>query len=78
MLRIGLAVALALTLLATSALAKAQRAKVPTIGVLVVGAPGSETFSLLFREAMRELGYVDGPSASSSGRIADRRTAFPN
>jgi putative ABC transport system substrate-binding protein len=38
----------------------AQRRKVPTIGVLVVEAPGSEQFWLLFREMMRELGYVEG------------------
>ncbi len=40
--------------------AEAQQAKVPTIGVLVVGAPSSEKFWRLFREAMRELGYVEG------------------
>jgi putative ABC transport system substrate-binding protein len=36
------------------------QAKVPTIGVLVVGSPGSERFWKLFRELMRELGYVEG------------------
>ena len=36
--------------------------KVPTIGVLVVGAPGSEEFWRVFREAMRELGYIEGQS----------------
>jgi ABC-type uncharacterized transport system substrate-binding protein len=40
--------------------ARAQRPKVPTIGVLVVGSPGSEQFWRLFREGMRELGYVEG------------------
>jgi putative tryptophan/tyrosine transport system substrate-binding protein len=35
---------------------------VPTIGVLVVGSPGSEPFWQLFREAMRELGYIEGAS----------------
>jgi putative ABC transport system substrate-binding protein len=35
---------------------------VPTIGVLVVGAPGSEEFFRVFRDAMRGLGYVDGQS----------------
>src|SRR5262249_14803978 len=38
----------------------AQQRKVPTIGVLVVEAPGSEQFWRLFEKAMRELGYVDG------------------
>src|SRR5207248_6547789 len=37
-----------------------QQPKVPTIGVLVVGAPGSERFWRLFQESMRELGYVEG------------------
>ena len=40
----------------------AQQPKVPTIGVLVVGSPGSQQFWRLFREAMRELGYVEGQS----------------
>ena len=39
---------------------RAQQPKVPTVGVLVVGAPGSEQFWQLFREGMRELGYVEG------------------
>jgi putative ABC transport system substrate-binding protein len=33
-----------------------------TIGILVVGAPGSEQFLQLFREAMRGLGYIEGQS----------------
>src|SRR5262249_7284800 len=32
------------------------------IGALVVGAPGSEKFWRLFREAMQELGYIEGQS----------------
>ena len=40
--------------------ARAQQPKVPTVGVLVVGAPGSEQFWRLFRKEMRELGYVEG------------------
>ena len=39
---------------------RAQQSKVPTIGVLVVGVPGSETFWRLFQEALRDLGYVGG------------------
>src|SRR5438093_8837237 len=38
----------------------AQQKKMPTIGVLVVGSPGSERFWRLFRDGMRELGYVEG------------------
>jgi len=40
--------------------ARAQQPKVSTVGVLVVGAPGSEQFWRLFREGMRELGYIEG------------------
>src|SRR5258708_37714342 len=39
-----------------------QQRKGPTIGVLVVGAPGWEQFWRQFREAMRELDYVEGQS----------------
>jgi putative tryptophan/tyrosine transport system substrate-binding protein len=38
----------------------AQPAKVPTVGVLVVSAPGSDKFWRLFRDDMRRLGYIDG------------------
>jgi ABC-type uncharacterized transport system substrate-binding protein len=40
--------------------AHAQQPKVPTIGVLVVGSPGSEQFWQSFREGVRGLGYVEG------------------
>ena len=40
----------------------AQQRKAPTIGVLVVGSPGSEQFWQLFQKAMRDLGYVEGQS----------------
>jgi putative tryptophan/tyrosine transport system substrate-binding protein len=40
----------------------AQQGKVPTVGVLVVGSPGSEKFWQLFREVMQELGYIEGQS----------------
>lgn len=43
--------------------ARAQPAKIPVIGVLIVGALGSDVFWRLFREDMRKLGYVDGLSA---------------
>jgi putative ABC transport system substrate-binding protein len=42
--------------------ARAQQRKAPTIGVLVVGAPGWEQFWRLFRDAMRQTGYVEGQS----------------
>jgi putative ABC transport system substrate-binding protein len=40
----------------------AQQRKIPTIGVLVVGSPGSEQFWQLFQGVMRELGYIEGQS----------------
>src|SRR5215813_12614409 len=42
--------------------ARAQQRKVPTIGVLLVEAPGWEQFWRLFRDAMRQTGYVEGQS----------------
>src|SRR5690242_1005082 len=42
------------------AVGHAQSSQVPTIGVLVVGAPGSEQFWKLFQNKMAELGYVEG------------------
>ena len=46
---------------ASPLVAGAQQRKVPTIGVLVVGGTsGSEQFWRLFREVMREQGYVEG------------------
>jgi putative ABC transport system substrate-binding protein len=42
--------------------ARAQQPKAPTIGVLVVGSPGSERFWQLFQQLMSELGYVEGRS----------------
>ena len=48
------------SILAPPLAAEAQRSKVPTIGVLVVGSPSSEKFWRIFLEAMRELGYVEG------------------
>jgi putative tryptophan/tyrosine transport system substrate-binding protein len=40
--------------------ALAQQPKMPTIGVLVVGSPGSQQFWRLFREGMRVRGYAEG------------------
>ena len=38
----------------------AQQAKVPTIGVLVISAPGADRFWRLFRDGMHGLGYIEG------------------
>ena len=40
----------------------AQQPKMVTIGVLVRGAPGWQQFWDLFRESLRELGYIEGTS----------------
>jgi putative tryptophan/tyrosine transport system substrate-binding protein len=53
----------------------AQQRKVPTIGVLAVGAPGWEEFWRLFRESMRELGYVDGQSVRYEFRSDQGQTS---
>jgi putative tryptophan/tyrosine transport system substrate-binding protein len=55
--------------------ARAQQPKVPTVGVLVVAASGSEQFWRLFREGMRELGYIEGQNIrfefrSDEGKIS--------
>jgi len=42
--------------------ARAQQRKVPTIGILLVEAPGWEQFWQLFRDAMLQIGYVEGQS----------------
>jgi putative ABC transport system substrate-binding protein len=36
--------------------------EISIIGVLVVGSSGSKKFWKLFRESLRELGYVEGQS----------------
>jgi putative ABC transport system substrate-binding protein len=53
----------------------AQQRKVPTIGVLVVGAPGWDEFWRLFREAMRELGYIEGQSVRYEFRSDQGQTS---
>ena len=40
--------------------ARAQQLKVPRVGVLVVGTPDPGPFWRLFREGLRDLGYIDG------------------
>jgi putative tryptophan/tyrosine transport system substrate-binding protein len=40
--------------------ASAQQTSMPTIGVLVRAAPGWQQFWEFFREALRQIGYVDG------------------
>jgi len=55
--------------------ASAQSAKIPTIGVLVVGVPGSERFWRLFRDDMRGLGYVEGTTIRYEFRSDDGQSS---
>jgi putative tryptophan/tyrosine transport system substrate-binding protein len=48
----------------------AQPAKVPTIGVLAVTAPGTERFWQLFQEDLRQLGYIAGKTVQFEFRSA--------
>lgn len=55
--------------------AAAQSQKMTTIGVLVVGSPGSQRFWRLFQEDLRHLGYTEGKNISALTR--GRRAVFP-
>jgi putative tryptophan/tyrosine transport system substrate-binding protein len=43
---------------------RAQQPKVPTIGALVIGNISPEQFWREFRQALRDLGYVEGQKVS--------------
>jgi hypothetical protein len=63
---IGLAVVLAVSLLAAPLTVEAQQApKVHRIGLLLTGTPPDPNVEA-FREALRELGYVEGQNTSRS------------
>jgi putative tryptophan/tyrosine transport system substrate-binding protein len=55
---------------------RAQQTHVSIIGVLVVGNPDPEPFWRIFREGLRDLGYIDGTNVQyafrSAGGKADR------
>ena len=57
-------------LFATS-IARAEQAHIPKIGVLVAGTPDPKPFWTTFREAMRELGYVEGQTVQFEYRSAE-------
>src|SRR5690242_17065455 len=53
----------------------ARSARIPTVGVLVVGSAGSEKFWQVFQRLMEEQGYVEGQTVhyefrSDQGQIA--------
>ena len=56
----------------SGAFAVAQgRSKVPRIGILVWGYPGRDIYWEPFREALRELGYVEGRDVELNVRFAE-------
>ena len=52
--------------------ARAQQPKAPTIGALVIGNTDPEEFWRVFREGLRDLGYVEGPKHSICVSIGGR------
>src|SRR5437899_109869 len=75
MRRIGLAVALAVSLLASPLAAEARESKaetIPRIGYLSIG-PGPSAATEAFRQGLRELGYVEGQSILVEYRFAEGR-----
>jgi ABC-type uncharacterized transport system substrate-binding protein len=51
--------------------ARAQQPKVPTIGALVIGNADPEAFWRVFREGLRDLGYVEGQNIRFEFRSAE-------
>ena len=49
----------------------AQQPKIPTIGVLVTGTPNPERFWRMFRDGLRDLGYVEGQNIRFEFRSAE-------
>jgi putative ABC transport system substrate-binding protein len=69
------AIALALVLLAWPLASVAQRSRIPTVGLLSLQAapPASSEGSVLLREELRKLGWVDGKNVAFLARFADGR-----
>src|SRR5262249_6166146 len=53
--------------------ARAQQAKVPTIGALVIGNINPEQFWRVFRQGLHDLGYVEGQNIRFEFRSANGR-----
>ena len=51
--------------------ARAQQAKVPTIGALVIGNINPEQFWREFRQGLHDLGYVEGQTIRFEFRSAE-------
>jgi putative ABC transport system substrate-binding protein len=74
MRRIGLVVVLALTVVLAAVAAEAQGGKVPRIGILsTLTAEASAPAIAVFREGLRELGYVEGQNLALEMRSADAK-----
>jgi putative tryptophan/tyrosine transport system substrate-binding protein len=74
MSRRNLLVLLGGTAIAWPLAVSAQRARVPTIGILVFETSGSEDFRRQFEMSLRELGYIDGQTVRFEFR-SDQRTS---
>jgi putative ABC transport system substrate-binding protein len=69
--RLGFTAGIALAIIAGPLLAGAQQpAKLPRIGVLYLGSPGS-SFVEAFRQGLRQLGYVEGQNLAFEVRAAE-------
>src|ERR1700731_4638832 len=53
--------------------ARAQQPRVPTIGALVIGNADPEEFWRVFRQGLRDLGYVEGQNIRFEFRSAERK-----
>src|SRR5215813_14947483 len=51
--------------------ARAQQSKVPTIGALVIGNTDPQEFWRVFRQGLRDLGYVEGQNIRFEFRSAE-------
>jgi len=51
--------------------ARAQQAHIPKIGVLVAGTPDPQQFWTIFRQALRDLGYIEGQNIQFEYRSAE-------
>src|SRR4029453_1215147 len=67
-----------LGLLATSAAAAQPGGKVYRIGVLVPGGPAVGGLFQVFRQSLRDLGYVEGRNLLLEVRLVERQEVLPD
>ena len=71
-IRAALTVVLVIGLLAAPLVAEAQQpGRAPVVGVLLLGPPTPTPLTAVFKEALRELGYVEGQSIAFEYRGAE-------